>query len=96
MVIKALDPDWIRIRIRIRIRIGLQPQPLDPDPENEYGSETLVKITISISLFRNVLTTYEYEIIVDYTPSISHMLLITGTDKKQSKVILTTNQVKIH
>ncbi len=31
MVIKALDPDWIRIRIRIRI--GLQPQPLDPDPE---------------------------------------------------------------
>jgi hypothetical protein len=29
LVIKALDPDWIRIRIRI----GLQPQPLDPDPE---------------------------------------------------------------
>ena len=27
LVIKALDPDWIRIRI------GLQPQPLDPDPE---------------------------------------------------------------
>ncbi len=26
LVIKALDPDWIRIRI------GLQPQPLDPDP----------------------------------------------------------------
>ncbi len=51
---------------------------------------------ISLSMLRNVLTTYEYEIIVDYTPSISHMLLITGTDKKQSKVILTTNQVKIH
>ncbi len=31
LVIKALDPDWIRIRIRIRI--GLQPQPLDPDPD---------------------------------------------------------------
>jgi hypothetical protein len=30
LVIKALDPDWIRIRIRIRI--GLQPQPLVPDP----------------------------------------------------------------
>ena len=44
---------------------------------------------------RNVLTTYEYEIIVDYTPSISHMLLITGSDKKQSKVILTTNQVPV-
>jgi hypothetical protein len=28
LVIKALDPDWIRIRIRI----GLQLQPLDPDP----------------------------------------------------------------
>jgi hypothetical protein len=26
-VIKALDPDWIRIRI------GLQPQTLDPDPD---------------------------------------------------------------
>jgi hypothetical protein len=31
LVVKALDPDWIRIRIRIRI--GLQSQPLDPDPE---------------------------------------------------------------
>ena len=30
LVIKALDPDWIRIRIRIRI--GLHPDPLDPDP----------------------------------------------------------------
>jgi hypothetical protein len=29
LVIKALDPDWIRIRI------GLQPQPLDPDPDPE-------------------------------------------------------------
>ena len=28
LVIKALDPDWIRIRIRI----GLHPDPLDPDP----------------------------------------------------------------
>ncbi len=27
LVIKALDPDWIRIRI------GIQPQTLDPDPE---------------------------------------------------------------
>jgi hypothetical protein len=32
LVIKALDPDWIRSRIRIRIRIGLHPDPLDPDP----------------------------------------------------------------
>ncbi len=29
LVIKALDPYWIRIRIRI----GLQHQTLDPDPE---------------------------------------------------------------
>ena len=41
---------------------------------------------------RNVLTTYEYEFILDYTPSISHMLLITGNDKKQSKIIVNTNQ----
>jgi hypothetical protein len=27
LVIKALDPDWIRIRI------GLHPDPLDPDPD---------------------------------------------------------------
>jgi hypothetical protein len=37
LVIKALDPDWIRIRI------GLQPQTLDPDPEKKYGSTTLCK-----------------------------------------------------
>jgi hypothetical protein len=33
LVIKALDPYWIRIRIWIQIRIGLQHQALDPDPE---------------------------------------------------------------
>ncbi len=43
MVIKALDPDWIRIRI------GLQPQPLDPDPEKmntdpeEYGGHLMMR-----------------------------------------------------
>ena len=42
---------------------------------------------------RNVLTTYEYEGLIDYTPSINHMLIITGTDKKQSKIIVNTNQV---
>jgi hypothetical protein len=31
LVIKALDPDWIRIRIRILI--GIQPKMLDPDPD---------------------------------------------------------------
>ncbi len=29
LVIKALDPDWIRIRIRI----GVHPKMLDPDPD---------------------------------------------------------------
>ena len=43
---------------------------------------------------RNVLTTYEYESIMDYTPSLNHMLIITGTDKKQSKIIVNTNQVE--
>merc|ERR1712223_1902003 len=41
---------------------------------------------------RNVLTSYEYDSILDYTPSLNHMLLITGSDKKQSKIIVTTNQ----
>ena len=40
-----------------------------------------------------MLTTYEYEGLVDYTPSLNHMLIITGTDKKQSKIIVNTNQV---
>ena len=44
---------------------------------------------------RNVLTTYEYEGLIDFTPSINHMLIITGTDKKQSKIIVNTNQVGI-
>ena len=43
---------------------------------------------------RNVLTSFEYEGILDYTPSLNHMLLITGSDKKQSKIIVNTNQVQ--
>lgn len=42
---------------------------------------------------RNVLNSFEYDSILDYTPSLNHMLLITGTDKKQSKIIVNTNQV---
>ena len=44
---------------------------------------------------RNVLNSFEYDSILDYTPSLNHMLLITGTDKKQSKIIVNTNQVCI-
>ena len=29
---------------------------------------------------------------MDYTPSLNHMLIITGSDKKQSKIIVNTNQ----
>jgi hypothetical protein len=36
LVIKTLDPYWIRIRI------GIQPRMLDPDQMNAYGSETLI------------------------------------------------------
>ena len=43
---------------------------------------------------RNVLNSFEYDSILDYTPSLNHMLLITGTDKKQSKIIVNTNQVQ--
>ena len=42
---------------------------------------------------RNVLNSFEYDSILDYTPSLNHMLLIAGTDKKQSKIIVNTNQV---
>ncbi len=45
---------------------------------------------------RNVLTSHDYESVLDYTPSINHMLLITGSDKKQSKIIVNTNQVRKH
>ena len=27
-----------------------------------------------------------YESLIDFTPSLNHMLIITGTDKKQSKI----------
>ena len=42
---------------------------------------------------RNVLTSFDYEAVLDYTPSLNHMLLITGSNKKQSKIIVNTNQV---
>ncbi|KAG5306945.1 PKHH2 protein, partial [Acromyrmex insinuator] len=41
---------------------------------------------------RNALCTYEYSSILSYTPAVNCLMIITGTDKKQSKVILTTSQ----
>ncbi|XP_063991813.1 myosin-VIIa isoform X1 [Diachasmimorpha longicaudata] len=41
---------------------------------------------------RNALCTYEYSSILSYSPALNCLMIITGTDKKQSKVILTTTQ----
>ncbi|XP_055908481.1 myosin-I heavy chain isoform X1 [Eupeodes corollae] len=41
---------------------------------------------------RNTLCTYEYASILSYSPNLNCLMIITGTDKKQSKVILTTSQ----
>lgn len=44
---------------------------------------------------RNALCTYEYSSILSYSPALNCLMIITGTDKKQSKVILTTSQVRL-
>ncbi|KAF7991609.1 hypothetical protein HCN44_008980 [Aphidius gifuensis] len=41
---------------------------------------------------RNALCTYEYSSILSFSPAVNCLMIITGTDKKQSKVILTTSQ----
>lgn len=42
---------------------------------------------------RNALCTYDYPSILSYSPNMNCLMIITGTDKKQSKVIITTAQV---
>lgn len=44
---------------------------------------------------RNALCTFEYSSILSYSPATNCLMIITGSDKKQSKVILATSQVKI-
>ncbi|CAH1102828.1 unnamed protein product [Psylliodes chrysocephalus] len=41
---------------------------------------------------RNALCTYDYNSILSYSPALNCLMIITGSDRKQSKVILTTAQ----
>lgn len=41
---------------------------------------------------RNALCTYDYTSILSYSPALNCLMIITGSDRKQSKVILTTAQ----
>ncbi|CAG9820976.1 unnamed protein product [Phaedon cochleariae] len=41
---------------------------------------------------RNALCTYDYGSILSYSPALNCLMIITGSDRKQSKVILTTAQ----
>lgn len=43
---------------------------------------------------RNALCSYEYDSILSYSPAVNCLMIITGSEKKQSKVILTTSQVR--
>jgi hypothetical protein len=42
---------------------------------------------------RSTLCTYSHDYIVNYSPSINSLMIITGSVRKQSKIILNTNQV---
>lgn len=41
---------------------------------------------------RNTLCTYDYHSILSFSPNMNCLMIITGSEKKQSKVILTTSQ----
>lgn len=44
---------------------------------------------------RNALCSYEYDSVLSYSPAVNCLMIITGSEKKQSKVILSTSQVRI-
>jgi hypothetical protein len=92
LVIKALDPDWIRIRI------GLQPQTLDPDPEKmntdpkpwyqgrygidhgTYVREVILLTNLSINLTDFLKTAHEIQIwFLGNTRKRFFKIKITGT-----------------
>ncbi|XP_033241747.1 unconventional myosin heavy chain 6 isoform X4 [Drosophila pseudoobscura] len=41
---------------------------------------------------RNILCTHDYESIISFSPNLNSLMIFTGTEKKQSKVILSTSQ----
>ncbi|XP_068157949.1 LOW QUALITY PROTEIN: unconventional myosin-VIIa [Drosophila tropicalis] len=41
---------------------------------------------------RNILCTHDYESILSFSPNMNSLMIFTGTEKKQSKVILSTSQ----
>lgn len=44
---------------------------------------------------RNILCSHEYESLISFSPNMNSLMIFTGTEKKQSKVILSTSQVII-
>lgn len=45
---------------------------------------------------RNILCSHEYESLISFSPNMNSLMIFTGTEKKQSKVILSTSQVIIN
>ncbi|XP_070135600.1 unconventional myosin-VIIa isoform X2 [Drosophila bipectinata] len=41
---------------------------------------------------RNILCTHDFESIISFSPNLNSLMIFTGTEKKQSKVILSTSQ----
>ncbi|XP_023167898.2 unconventional myosin heavy chain 6 isoform X2 [Drosophila hydei] len=41
---------------------------------------------------RNILCSHEYESLISFSPNMNSLMIFTGTEKKQSKVILSTSQ----
>jgi len=77
LVIKALDPDWIRIRI------GVHPKMLDPDPDelNADPQPCLEKYTGTVQTEFRIRIEFGFDWIVDYGPRTTKV-----THKKNEEV----------